>query len=116
MPKAAKPLDFERSLEELERIVKQMEDGELSLEESLKTFERGMELSRACQKALDEAEQRVWVVDPLDKTVGVRSIKLTGSTKDGFRGVAAGVRANEMVVVHADGELEDGLRVKEISK
>ena len=66
MPKAAKPLDFERSLEELERIVKQMEDGELSLEESLKTFERGMELSRACQKALDEAEQRVRILTDRD--------------------------------------------------
>jgi exodeoxyribonuclease VII small subunit len=66
VPKPAKPPDFERSLDELERIVKQMEDGELSLEESLKTFERGMDLSRACQKALDDAEQRVRILTERD--------------------------------------------------
>ena len=53
---------FEHSLEELEALVERMEDGELSLEESLKTFERGMQLARACQKALDEAEQRIEVL------------------------------------------------------
>ena len=50
---------FEDALEELEAIVERMEDGEPSLEESLKLFERGMDLTRRCQKALDEAEQRI---------------------------------------------------------
>ena len=50
---------FEDALEELETIVERMEDGEPSLEESLKLFERGMNLTRACQKALDDAEQRI---------------------------------------------------------
>ena len=50
---------FEDALEELESIVERMEDGEPSLEESLKFFERGMALTRKCQKALDDAEQRI---------------------------------------------------------
>ena len=69
MPKPAKPPDFERALDELERLVRQMEEGELSLEESLKTFERGMDLTRACQKALEEAEQRVRVLTSRDGQV-----------------------------------------------
>ena len=50
---------FEGAMEELESIVERMEDGESSLEESLKLFERGMDLTRRCQKALDDAEQRI---------------------------------------------------------
>lgn len=52
-------INFESSLEELERLVEQMEKGELTLEDSLKHFERGIELTRACQSALQLAEQRV---------------------------------------------------------
>ena len=50
---------FEAALEELEAIVERMEDDEPSLEESLKLFERGMDLTRRCQTALDDAEQRI---------------------------------------------------------
>ena len=46
---------FEEALEELESIVERMEDGEPSLEESLKLFERGMDLTRRCHMALDDA-------------------------------------------------------------
>ena len=59
MGKPKDPPAFEDALEELEKIVERMEDGEPSLEESLKLFERGMHLTRQCQKALDDAEQRV---------------------------------------------------------
>lgn len=51
--------DFEKSLEELEQLVERMEHGDLTLEDSLKDFERGIELTRACQKALQDAEQKV---------------------------------------------------------
>ena len=51
--------NFEAALAELEKIVKKMEAGEQSLEESLKSFQRGIELTRACQQGLREAEQRV---------------------------------------------------------
>ncbi|TXH68207.1 MAG: exodeoxyribonuclease VII small subunit [Thiothrix sp.] len=51
--------DFETSLQELEALVQKMESGELSLEESLQEFERGVQLTRQCQEALTVAEQRV---------------------------------------------------------
>lgn len=54
--------DFERSLAELEAIVEKLERGELSLEESLQQFERGVRLTRACQAALKEAEQKVEIL------------------------------------------------------
>lgn len=52
-------INFEKSLQELETLVEQMEKGELSLEDSLKHFERGIELTRSCQAALRLAEQKV---------------------------------------------------------
>lgn len=55
----AKKINFEQSLEELEALVEQMEEGELSLEDSLKAFEKGIKLTRSCQQALKEAEQKV---------------------------------------------------------
>jgi exodeoxyribonuclease VII small subunit len=50
---------FEESLKRLEEIVKQLEQGDLTLEASLKLFEDGIKLSRLCSKQLDEAERRV---------------------------------------------------------
>jgi len=57
-----KEFDFEKALDELEKLVAVMEEGDLSLEESLKHFERGIALTRACQKALTEAEQKVQIL------------------------------------------------------
>ena len=54
--------DFEATLEELEKLVSSMEDGELSLEESLGAFEKGIKLTRECQTALKNAEQKVQVL------------------------------------------------------
>jgi len=51
--------DFEASLKELETLVETMEKGDLSLEDSLGHFERGVQLSRTCQQALKDAEQKV---------------------------------------------------------
>jgi exodeoxyribonuclease VII small subunit len=50
---------FESSLEELERIVRELEQGELPLERSLELFERGVTLSRECQDRLNQAERRI---------------------------------------------------------
>jgi exodeoxyribonuclease VII small subunit len=50
---------FEEALEKLEEIVRRMEAGEMTLEESLKAFEEGIKLSRLCMKKLDEADRRV---------------------------------------------------------
>ena len=55
----AKKDNFENALKRLEEIVQKLEGGELSLDESLKLFEEGIELSRLCTKKLTEAEARV---------------------------------------------------------
>ena len=54
--------DFEAALAELEAIVQRLEQGELPLEESLRQFERGVVLTRSCQKALQHAEEKVRVL------------------------------------------------------
>jgi exodeoxyribonuclease VII small subunit len=54
--------DFEASLAELNQLVEQMEQGGLSLEDSLKSFERGIALARGCQTALKTAEQKVQIL------------------------------------------------------
>lgn len=59
MAKSKKTPDFETALTELETLVQAMEGGEMSLEESLAAFERGIRLTRECQAALDAAEQKV---------------------------------------------------------
>jgi exodeoxyribonuclease VII small subunit len=55
-------IDFEQSLAALEKLVQQLEGGELSLDEALKTFERGVTLTRQCQDALKSAQQKVAVL------------------------------------------------------
>lgn len=62
MAKKQNEINFEQSLQELESLVEKMEAGNLSLEESLKYFERGVALTRNCQKALAEAEQKVRIL------------------------------------------------------
>lgn len=52
-------MNFENALTELETLVKKMETGQLSLEDSLKYFEEGIELGKKCQTSLKEAEQKV---------------------------------------------------------
>jgi exodeoxyribonuclease VII small subunit len=56
------PQNFETSLEELERIVRELERGDLPLEKSLELFEQGVKLSRACQERLNEAERRIEIL------------------------------------------------------
>ena len=54
--------NFEKALENLEEIVSSMENGELTFEDSLKAFEKGIKLTRECQGALRDAEQKVRVL------------------------------------------------------
>ncbi len=56
------PPDFEGALADLEALVARMERGEQSLEEALRDFEGGIRLTRQCQKALTEAEQKVEIL------------------------------------------------------
>lgn len=64
-----KNLKFEEALAELERIVRDLESGEIELEESLSRYERGVALMRRCYAQLQKAEKRI--------------LKLTGQTEDG---------------------------------
>ena len=57
-----KPKSFESSLEALEQIVRQLEQGELPLEKSLELFEQGIRLSRECQERLGQAERRIEIL------------------------------------------------------
>jgi exodeoxyribonuclease VII small subunit len=61
-PETNNPQNFETSLEELERIVRELERGDLPLEKSLELFEQGVKLSRACQERLSEAERRIEIL------------------------------------------------------
>ncbi len=58
----SKEMKFEGALEKLEEIVKKLEEGDLSLDESLKMFEEGVKLSRFCGGKLDAAERRIEVL------------------------------------------------------
>lgn len=57
-----RPLSFEASLEELEKVVRELESGELPLERALELFERGVTLSETCRKQLEEAETRIEIL------------------------------------------------------
>jgi len=58
----SKPLDFEAAMRDLEELVERLEHGELPLEESIAAFERGVMLTRSCQMALKDAEQKVEIL------------------------------------------------------
>jgi exodeoxyribonuclease VII small subunit len=60
--KETKTIDFETAMRDLEQIVERLEHGDLPLEESLAAFERGVMLTRTCQSALKEAEQKVEIL------------------------------------------------------
>ena len=63
---------FEEALQRLENIVRRMEAGDLSLEESLKAFEEGVRLARFCAKKLDEAERRVDILLKQDEEMVIK--------------------------------------------
>lgn len=62
MPKKPAPVNFEQSLAQLEALVAHMESGELPLEEALSNFERGIQLTRECQSALQAAQHKVQIL------------------------------------------------------
>lgn len=55
-------MNYEKSLKQLEDIVHQLEDGELTLEQSMELFQQGVILSKECSKMLDEAEQKISIL------------------------------------------------------
>lgn len=64
---------FEQALSELEALVESLEHGDMSLEESLKAFERGVELTRSCQNSLKAAEQKVRILAQKNSEAGLES-------------------------------------------
>jgi exodeoxyribonuclease VII small subunit len=68
-------IKFEEALERLESIVKKMEQGEMTLEESLDAFEEGIKLSRFCSKKLDDIERRVEVLLKGNNGITVKQFK-----------------------------------------
>jgi exodeoxyribonuclease VII small subunit len=59
---SAKKFNLEKSLAELEELVEELESGDLPLESAMKKFEEGIKLTRGCQSALKEAEQKVEIL------------------------------------------------------
>ncbi len=62
-----KAVNFEKSLKQLETLVDKLEKGDISLEDSLKTFEQGVKLTRECQQALQNAEQKISLLSKENK-------------------------------------------------
>lgn len=75
MPQKNTVDDFETSLQALEEIVSKMEQGTLSLEQSLEAFEQGVQLTRTCQSTLKEAEQRVSKLTQTDDAYTLNTLK-----------------------------------------
>ena len=71
--KSEHPPDFEQSLTELEALVTRLEQGDVPLEDALKTFERGVMLTRQCQSALRAAQQKVEILLARDGNEAIES-------------------------------------------
>jgi exodeoxyribonuclease VII small subunit len=67
---------FEEALGRLEDIVKRMEAGDMTLEESLKAFEEGIKLARLCSRKLDEAERRVEILLKQEEELVIKQFKV----------------------------------------
>jgi len=75
-------IDFEKALKELEEIAVALEDGELSLDDSLKKFERGISLARYCRQRLEDAERKIEILQRGEDDV-VRSRQVSVDTETG---------------------------------
>lgn len=69
-------INFEKSISELENIVKTLETGELSLDDMIKLFERGIKLSSQCNKLLDEAENKINILVKKDEEIKKQEFSL----------------------------------------
>ena len=81
-PEPAKKADFERSLARLEEVVRKLENANLTLDDAMKLFEEGVQLSRECQKQLEEAEGKVEIL--LKKADGkISAVPFESENEDG---------------------------------
>ncbi|MFQ5549565.1 MAG: exodeoxyribonuclease VII small subunit [Woeseia sp.] len=77
---AKKPVNLEKALADLEALVDELESGDLPLEQAMKKFEQGIKLTRSCQKALKDAEQKVEIL--LKSAGGEESLKRFDAQED----------------------------------
>ncbi len=77
MPRVKKTENFETSLERLEKIVAKLETGDLPLEDSLKLFEEGIQLTRHCQTSLNTAEEKLKVLTEKNGEAALEDFELT---------------------------------------
>jgi exodeoxyribonuclease VII small subunit len=86
LEKKAKKITFEDALEELEAIASKLESGELTLEQSIQFYEKGVELAKFCRQKLEEAERKIEVLQKQpDGTIQKKSVKVkedTGEIED----------------------------------
>ncbi len=75
MPTPTKEPDFEQALAELEQLVERLERGDLPLDEALKTFERGVALTRHCQTSLKAAQQKVEILLKKNGQAGAAALR-----------------------------------------
>lgn len=68
-------IKFEKALDDLEQLVESMEEGDLTLDASLKAFEKGVKLSRECQLALQQAEQTIQMLTESSELEGPASLQ-----------------------------------------
>ncbi len=80
--KKTKTQHFEQALQELTTIVEQMEKGNLSLEDSLATFERGVKLARECQQSLQEASQKVQILTEKNELEALTNLSYEEDNED----------------------------------
>jgi exodeoxyribonuclease VII small subunit len=94
---------FEASLQELEKIVRRLEDGDLPLEESLKLFEKGVKLSRECQERLNQAERRIEVlIQDENGNPALQAVEMEGLPEETRK-----PKAKRRIVFYNDDESED---------
>lgn len=75
MPKKKQPYDFEKTLQTLDNLIETMEQGDLSLEESLASFEQGIKLTRECQTMLNQAEQKVQLLTSQESGIKIEPLE-----------------------------------------
>lgn len=82
MSKSKKNFQFEKSLNELEKIVETMESGELPLEKSLEEFEKGVKLTQACTQALNQAEASIKILLEQNDEIRLHDFEIDDEDED----------------------------------
>jgi len=82
MPEDNNKFAFETTIEKIETLVHKMEEGDLTLQQSLEAFEKGIKLTNACHKALDDAEQKVQILTGKNSDISITSFDTDVTNKE----------------------------------